>query len=48
LSKAVTPPKLGEPSALRLREESRDVALKVLPEAFAKGAGRMARFQREV
>jgi serine/threonine protein kinase len=38
---------MGEVYRARDTKLKRDVALKVLPEAFAKGPGRMLRFQRE-
>src|SRR5215472_5806036 len=37
----------GEVYRARDTKLGRDVAIKVLPEAFARGAERMARFQRE-
>ena len=38
---------MGELYRARHAKLKRDVALKVLPEVFAKGPGRMLRFQRE-
>src|SRR5713101_4014342 len=38
---------MGEVYRARDTKLKRDVALKVLPEAFARDPGRMARFQRE-
>src|SRR5262245_45419592 len=38
---------MGEVYRARDTKLKRDMALKVLPEAFASDAGRMARFQRE-
>jgi serine/threonine protein kinase len=38
---------MGEVYRAKDTELKRDVALKVLPEAFARDPGRMARFQRE-
>src|SRR5215467_1759681 len=38
---------MGEVYRARVTKLKREVALKVLPEAFAKDPGRMARFQRE-
>src|SRR5262249_849200 len=38
---------MGEVYRARDTKLKRDIALKVLPEAFASDAGRMARFQRE-
>jgi len=41
------PPVLGEVYRARDPKLGRDIAIKVLPEAFARDAERMARFQRE-
>jgi serine/threonine protein kinase len=38
---------MGEVYRARDNKLKRDVALKVLPDAFARDPGRMARFQRE-